>query len=417
MTEYGHFYIGALTGADEVFVIEQHQVEQLGLESDLLLPYAYRSEEIQAFEEVMPSAWAIYPYEAGDEDEAVLLEENALKRHYPNIYRYLSEHRGALQQRKDSRRLYAAGNEWFCYLRPGRFNYVHPRKLLIKGVATQATVGLLGPNTLFNGANCPGFIREDSSPLDNYYLLAVFNSQLVTVYLVQVCPPKLQGYSRFSANNLNTIPLRRISFTTPATRRKALTKEGITEATEWIERTEGASVTSASFSVFRDSRLGRWLDVRLAAQPEESDVVHDLLAFLAGQMIDLNKRKQAEQKRFLVWLEGVLKINPDRQGNTGLDALTGKSRLRNYLGDYQKDEPELPYEELEDILFRNKTRLGVSLSDTRFTARLRAEYDKSLAVLRPIKAQLARTDALIDQVVYRLYGLSEDEIAVVEGKR
>ena len=129
------------------------------------------------------------------------------------------------------------------------------------------------------------------------------------------------------------------------------------------------------------------------------------------------KRKQAEQKRFLSWLGGVLKISADRQGNTGLDAPTGKSRPRNYLGDYQKGEPELPYEELEDILFKNRTRLGVSLSDTHFIARLRAEHNKSLVALQPIKAQLARTDALIDQVVYRLYGLSEDEVAIVEGKR
>jgi len=34
----------------------------------------------------------------------------------------------------------------------------------------------------------------------------------------------------------------------------------------------------------------------------------------------------------------------------------------------------------------------------------------------PLKAQLGKTDRLIDQVVYRLYGLTEEEIGVVEGK-
>lgn len=38
----------------------------------------------------------------------------------------------------------------------------------------------------------------------------------------------------------------------------------------------------------------------------------------------------------------------------------------------------------------------------------------SLGVLRPIKAQLALTDSLIDQVVYKLYGLTEEEIAIVD---
>ena len=32
-------------------------------------------------------------------------------------------------------------------------------------------------------------------------------------------------------------------------------------------------------------------DARLSAQPEQSDVVHDLLAHLAGQMIEMNKEK------------------------------------------------------------------------------------------------------------------------------
>jgi len=231
--------------------------------------------------------------------------------------------------------------------------------------------------------------------IDPLALLAVYASKL-TNWLVE----SLSATNSLPAYLIGGLPFPKFSITTPAARRKALVEQGrqLCEAAD-------------------PSGLLAFVEARLSARPEESDVVHDLLAFLAEQMINLNKRKQAEQKRFLGWLEGVLKISPDRKGNTGLDALTGKSRLRNYLGDYQKGEPELPYEELEDILFKNKTRLGISLSDTRFTARLRAEYDKSLAVLRPIKAQLARTDALIDQVVYRLYGLSEDEIAVVEGKR
>ena len=33
-----------------------------------------------------------------------------------------------------------------------------------------------------------------------------------------------------------------------------------------------------------------------------------------------------------------------------------------------------------------------------------------------LSGRLAATDALIDQVVYRLYGLSEEEVAIVEGE-
>jgi hypothetical protein len=110
----------------------------------------------------------------------------------------------------------------------------------------------------------------------------------------------------------------------------------------------------------------------------------------------------------LGWLEGVLKVS--------IDELTGKSKINDYIGDYQKDEPELTFAELDDILFKNKNKLGVSLNDSRLMAKVRDEYEKSLSVLRPIKSALKWTDDLIDQVVYRLYGLTEEEIAIVEGK-
>jgi hypothetical protein len=47
---------------------------------------------------------------------------------------------------------------------------------------------------------------------------------------------------------------------------------------------------------------------------------------------------------------------------------------------------------------------------------MRQEYEKSLALLLPIKQKLAATDWLIDQLVYRLYGLTEEEITIVEGR-
>jgi hypothetical protein len=150
---------------------------------------------------------------------------------------------------------------------------------------------------------------------------------------------------------------------------------------------------------------------------EKSDVVHDFLVYLAEQMVELNKRKQAEAKRFLGWLEKQLHILPNSRGEDGLDALTGKTRLRDYLGDYQKGEEHVPFDDFLTILQRNRSRIGVSLSDQAFLTCLRTGYEASLATLLPIKERLAKTDWLIDQVVYRLYGLTEEEIAIVEGER
>jgi hypothetical protein len=133
-------------------------------------------------------------------------------------------------------------------------------------------------------------------------------------------------------------------------------------------------------------------------------------------MIRLNKDKRAAQKEFLDWLVTTLRILPDKEGRRGIDVLTGKSKLADYPGDYQKGESPLAFEELLNILQKNKGRLGVSLSDLGLVERVRREYEGSLGRVLPLKERLAKTDALIDAVVYRLYGLTEEEIGVVEGK-
>ncbi len=149
------------------------------------------------------------------------------------------------------------------------------------------------------------------------------------------------------------------------------------------------------------------------APSEQSDVVHDLLAFLAEQMIELNRQKQEKMRAFLKWLEAELEVQVDKKGHTGIEALTGKTKLKNYLGDYQKGEEALPFDELWEILRKNKRRVGKNLSPA-FMQAVEHVYDENLSALLPVKERLCLTDELIDQIVYRLYGLTEEEIRIVE---
>jgi len=150
-----------------------------------------------------------------------------------------------------------------------------------------------------------------------------------------------------------------------------------------------------------------------SAPCEQSDVIHDLLAFLAEQMIELNRQKQEKMRAFIKWLEAELEVQVDKKGHTGIEALTGKTKLKNYLGDYQKGEGALPFDELWEILRKNKRRVGKNLSPA-FMQAVEHVYDENLSALLPVKERLCLTDELIDQIVYRLYGLTEEEIRIVE---
>jgi hypothetical protein len=147
---------------------------------------------------------------------------------------------------------------------------------------------------------------------------------------------------------------------------------------------------------------------------EQSDVVHDILAFLAEQMIEMNKEKQNEVEGLLEWLESQLRIQPDTKGNTGIETLTGKTQIKNYLGDYQKNEEHLSFEAFWRIIEKNKIKIQANLKSRETFETIKKEYEKSLSKLLPLKEKLRKTDWLINQIVYKLYGLNEGEIKTVE---
>jgi len=125
-------------------------------------------------------------------------------------------------------------------------------------------------------------------------------------------------------------------------------------------------------------------------------------------MIELNKQKQTEIKSFLQWLERFIGCQ--------VDTLTNKSKIQNYLGDYYKDVPHLSFDDLIEVLKKNTKKIKIDPIARKDQQALEKEYQDSLNTLLPIKEQLTRCDQLIDAIVYRLYGLTEAEIAIVEGK-
>ena len=111
-----------------------------------------------------------------------------------------------LMKRQDSRKLYATESNWYRHLRAGKFSYISPKKILLKGIGTHLQAGLLDGRSIFNGANVPAIVLPDSDCTDKL-LLCLLNSKLVTYYLTCICPKKLSGYYRFNSSNISSIPI------------------------------------------------------------------------------------------------------------------------------------------------------------------------------------------------------------------
>jgi translation initiation factor 2B subunit (eIF-2B alpha/beta/delta family) len=141
----------------------------------------------------------------------------------------------------------------------------------------------------------------------------------------------------------------------------------------------------------------QWVEQEL--KQSRNDTVHDFLAYLAEQMIELNRAKDEEVKGFLKWLE--------REIGTGIDTLTNKTAVKEY---HDND-----FNHLLDVLKKNKNKISIDPTNRKIQESLEKHFEESMSVLKPLKDKIKATDDLIDQIVYKLYGLTDEEIEIVEG--
>jgi len=260
-------------------------------------------------------------------------------------------------------------------------------KILIRFLSTDIIAGMD-----LNGYASTNLVYHahllENSAYNLYALCGILSSRLLSFWYRTAFQNEEVKFPHVQKSHLEKLPIRRIDFTTPA-------------------ETRAAELARAR-ALYEAGQMDSLLVLTQSHLPEQADIAHDVLAYLAEQMIEPHKARQAEMKGFLAWL--------GRETGVDLQTLTGKTTLFNYLGDYQKGEEAATLEQILAILRKNQRSLRVDVSARTFQERLAKEYEASLGKLLPVKARLSATDRLIDQIVYALYGLTQEEIAIVEGK-
>jgi hypothetical protein len=192
---------------------------------------------------------------------------------------------------------------------------------------------------------------------------------------------------------LHQLPIPSIHFTTQNPRREALIAELMELYNTYLQNFDPSALLSS-------------VHTRHIAQPEEVDVIHDLLAFLAEQIAILNKAKNAEIVAFLKYIESEIGVPVDTLSNKtviqGYHSIDSKNNFKTFFAVIEKN--------------KRKLRDDYNLKSRANRESLEFEYNSSIAKLKPMLAKIDATDQLIDQIVYKLYGLTQEEIGVIEGR-
>ncbi len=371
LNEYceGKIRRGIITGLNEAFIIDdvtRRRLINADPKSEEIIKPCIVGDDVRKYEIKFNERYLIWTY------IGIPIER------YPAIFNHLKQFQDRLEKRWDK------GEHWWELRACSYYDNFEKPKIIYPDIGMSCRfcldeLGLFSTNTTY-------FI-----PLRDFYLLALLNSSLIFQYLKRICAvlgeADRRGRLRFFGQYMEQLPIRQINFTTPPDERARLREKGRTLYERCME--EGST----------DCVLG-FVEHHLAADPERSDVVHDLLAFLAEEMIEMNQAKGEEIRGFLRWLEREIKAP--------IDTLKNRTALQSY---YEKDLTELI-----DILKQNRRAIGVDPSERAFQERFEREFSASRDKLKPLMERIRKTDGLIDQVVYRLYGLTDEEIGVVEGR-
>jgi len=187
--------------------------------------------------------------------------------------------------------------------------------------------------------------KNDMNPL---FLLTIINSALFQFYYSVKLVTNRDSTPQLKKVHLDSFPVHRIHITTPADERERLLAEAKTLAAE--------AVSTADFGPTL-----AFVSEQLAADPERSDVVHDLLAHLAEQMIHLNKQRQKLERALdpFKWLHRGAAFAPFTQVFAE-EIKYGELVSEPDLGAVRHDVEEL----LDAVLEEYERRLGEMSAET-----------------------------------------------------
>jgi len=303
------------------------------------------------------------------------------------------------------------------------------------------------------------------------FVCALLNSKLLAwLYTSSSTISVKDDFPQVTLEELRRLPIPRMTFSTPLKERRRLAEKGQTLYGEYTAKGD------------QDRVIG-FVEHQLGQEPERADVVHDLLAYLSQQMIDLHKERQRLEGefdlfRFVERDTPCLRLDKALGGPLGAGEMVGdlsavrhdieglrlaqeedgnwllsvRAKLRDPESGWRKHQRDknsrfirqwlpayrLPldkatgrfyhyaFAQLGGFDFKGAGKFPGGYTRTALEKLQATKVPKfvpvDLAPLAALEADLAEvrrkiqlTDDLIDQIVYKLYSLTEEEIAIVEG--
>jgi type I restriction-modification system DNA methylase subunit len=448
LEEVADIFVGLQTSADEVFIMDylgetkgtlRLQSKSLGMEwtfeKDLLHPLVSGT-DVPAYGSLPHRQFIIFPYKVKG-DKAELINFSEIQKKFPKTAEYLLKNRITLEEREGGK---TKNEKWHGYIYLKNMTRQELPKLCVPRLVDQLHAAWDENGEVFlDNVDVGGVtVKPEFDGLKMPYLLALLNSRLLRWFFPFVSVPFRGNY--FSANRqfLGQLPIKLVD---PKKKKEVALEEEIVARVENIQATYKQQ--SQLPEVLRKKilhtqnrtpcNLAHYLQKDFAAAVKEEKLIDDVqrTGFVHEIQIESNGNELtltavaadppshgsgATRPRPMPILRLTFKDEALRQFiyASWRQFLNENSRKQKWTKG-KKPEPIYPLlvNLLEPLVYFNAS-VGDNLRAIRDLMKA-VVAEAGSADLAAIESEIKKLDAEIDARVYELYGLTKDEIKIVEG--
>jgi hypothetical protein len=461
-------FVGLQTSADKIYLLEKieepsngkvrvqdQEGNEMVLETDLLKPIL-KGEDVHRYQPLSPNYWVIFPYHI-EGDDYDLVEEGELKDEYPKTYEYLKSNEEELRGRENGR---MDKKGWYAYIYPKNMTEFDSEKIMTPEIS-HGNNFTYDSGGLYHNTKVYSIALNEETEISEKFLLSVLNNPLLWFFLSNTGYTLRGGYFTFKTDYLNPFSVPKVEFEMNEEERSKAVEELKTAYNNYLSGSEQPD-TERKDEVLHDflgflsqqmidlnSDLDKInLNIRdYLGNYSEGDTLEELYTQRASGLNGKPVSDTAADKEKLQ----VGAVDTERDGNDVTVLVSARFKPENknvYETDqYGYTETELiPTLEFHDLSEVEATLIEefvpVAVEEAGGFADFRSSATKTMSLIDRLKKltlpepsdvedelqkfidqrdkadelqrKIDRTDILIDEIVYDLYDLTEEEIETVE---
>jgi hypothetical protein len=364
--------VGVQTSADKIFIITDEEKNRSKIEDKILKRFIF-GQSVRKWKIRWEKNYLIYPYYKKDGD-SILIPENEFKLKFSNTYSYLLENKELLSERWGIK-------SWYELSTKRSFNWFEQLKILTAGTAHGSNFALDDSYSYYpkGGGGIFGITLKKKTERKEYiYILGLLNSKVIDFVFKHISPMLSGKHYTYHEDYLKRLPIKLPQ--TPEEERIAI------EITERVERILALSKVEQRVEGFPDAyfeelqdEIEEWSLVKWIPRRNYKEVKIEIAGDLeGGRAFSFGKDDELREPA----------VDSPAKERYIVEALRGKRARKG--------------EEIQIKLPRSDRAVEKIIE--------RLEEDREELEGNPI----SRLEDEINEQVYQLYGLNENDVKVIE---